>query len=932
MIDYTVIGKEFGGIVRYLKTGRRDQSSDKQAEILGSSGVSTNSPAEMIADFNTGRALNPKLGYAVWHTSLSFNPDDTAQLDSAKMLAIAEGYLKKMGLDNTQYVIVRHRDIADNQHLHIIANRVDNDGNSISDGRNFYRSKQARKELIVEFGLTPIKEQRPELQHPERFRGIDLARYELLTTINQALTTETKRPHLLATLQAAGIGVQERFDKEGKPTGISFEKDGYSFKGSALGRHLSSAGIDKQLAANELKQQTTVTLEITTASLLPASVALGAGLGITPASPEKTESVKLPEAATGQPPVAVNTPAVTIVREHAAAGETSAAAQQDTAERDRIKEQAVAAVAAYQREKELITAYEEQANQAYRESDFTRFAELKYDTIPAAEERMNAYEAEAKSTPIGIEILAKQKELDTDKVQKSAHDTPDEQLTVAIVAEPLATTLQTQQLVNAQVVSEETPVSKALLEISPSAPHHAVAMQAEEIGVSVPELQQELTPQISTTLPTPKAGDYLQEPTLAVSFSKQEAKAILPDTQNADATAQQPPAQPATQRQVDEEAAREALVGMLREQALIQATQKEADLFEREGNYMKVAELRYGHLPEIEQRLAGYRQQAEATPVGRNLLAEQEQAQDKAAKEVILAAQEEKKAAEAQAAEQQAAQVAVERVRRERTLLEVSRSEALQAEQQGDNEKAKRLRGAVIPQAERHLADYQLQAEATVPGRTLLAELNAQEKARQLAGEVLGQVVARRGFISHEEFNQKATGSGYHLPPKSNGQPQQVVELSSGRQFEAPLLGGEQFDKVVTKAMLVELDARAHQKTELNALEEARARYGWGGKEVVRIRVSAAQVESLQKNIGSNMLHPDAKPGADGRIGISLIYNPHADDITARVSRVVAWARKTGGEVFEQAEEAFRRERSARSFDSNLATTPEKKSDREIGS
>jgi hypothetical protein len=299
MIDYTLIGKDFGGVVLYLNTGRRDQPSDKQAEILGSLGVSRNSPAEMIADFNIGRALNPKLGYAVWHTSLSFNPDDAAQLDSAKMLAIAEGYLKKMGLDNTQYVIVRHHDKADNQHLHIIANRVDNDGKTIDDGRNFQRSKQARKELIAEFGLTPIKGQRPELQHPERFRGIDLTRHELLTTINQALTTETRRPHLLAALQAAGIGVKERFDKEGKATGISFEKDGYSFKGSELGRHLSSAGIDKQLAANELKQQAIVTVSEPTINSLPlASIALGSGLTL--ASAEKAGSVKLSEVPAGQ--------------------------------------------------------------------------------------------------------------------------------------------------------------------------------------------------------------------------------------------------------------------------------------------------------------------------------------------------------------------------------------------------------------------------------------------------------------------------------------------------------------------------------------------------------------------------------------------------------------------------------------------------------
>jgi hypothetical protein len=96
MVSRTTIGKSFDGLVRYQYVGRRDQPADKQAEILASSGVSRENAAEMISDFNLGKAVNPRLGYPVWHTSLSFNPDDAARLDSAQMRAVAEGYLQKM--------------------------------------------------------------------------------------------------------------------------------------------------------------------------------------------------------------------------------------------------------------------------------------------------------------------------------------------------------------------------------------------------------------------------------------------------------------------------------------------------------------------------------------------------------------------------------------------------------------------------------------------------------------------------------------------------------------------------------------------------------------------------------------------------------------------------------------------------------------------
>jgi hypothetical protein len=254
MISRTTIGRSFGGVVRYQFEGRKEQPSDKQAEVLAAVGVRTDSAAHMSADFNRGRQLNPNLGQAVWHTSLSFNPDDAAKLDSAKMLAIAEGYVQKMGLDKTQYAIIRHHDQPDNQHLHIIANRVGDDGQTIKDGQNFFRSKLALKELIQEHSLTPPQGLRVEQQHAPSDKA-ELAKYEIKQVLHQALATATDRPALLATLRAEKISAQEFTNKAGTVTGISFEKDGHVFKGSAVAREYSLAGLDKQLAANQVRQQ-----------------------------------------------------------------------------------------------------------------------------------------------------------------------------------------------------------------------------------------------------------------------------------------------------------------------------------------------------------------------------------------------------------------------------------------------------------------------------------------------------------------------------------------------------------------------------------------------------------------------------------------------------------------------------------------------------
>jgi hypothetical protein len=256
MISRTVIGRSFGGLARYLVEGHKGQEADKQAELLSSAGVRTDTVAHLVADFNLGRQPHPELGKAVWHTSLSFNPDDAAKLTGEKMRAIAEDYMQEMGLTGTQYAIIRHRDRPGHEHVHIIANRVADDGHTISDSNSFLRSKTALTKLIERHELTPHQGLRIEKQHPEHLEGVDKAKQKVKAALHQALATATDRPALLATLRAEKISAQEFTNKAGTVTGISFEKDGHSFKGSAIAQEYSLAGIDKQLAANQLAQQT----------------------------------------------------------------------------------------------------------------------------------------------------------------------------------------------------------------------------------------------------------------------------------------------------------------------------------------------------------------------------------------------------------------------------------------------------------------------------------------------------------------------------------------------------------------------------------------------------------------------------------------------------------------------------------------------------
>lgn len=74
-------------------------------------------------------------------------------------------------------------------------------------------------------------------------------------------------------MQAQQISAREFANKAGEVTGISFEKDGTVFKGSQLGRGYSLAGLDRQLATNQAREQAAQTTALEAAAHAQRQVA-----------------------------------------------------------------------------------------------------------------------------------------------------------------------------------------------------------------------------------------------------------------------------------------------------------------------------------------------------------------------------------------------------------------------------------------------------------------------------------------------------------------------------------------------------------------------------------------------------------------------------------------------------------------------------------
>ena len=238
MIAKIVTGASFGGCTAYAY-------GKDQAEVIAHDGIIPDDPKIAAKCFDIQSQLNPRVSKPVGHIAISFKPEDNPRLTNEFMVQVAKEYMEKMGIKDTQYVIVRHHNTP-NPHCHLIFNRVDYNGKRISDSNWLKRNVRVCKELKQKYGMT-FGEGKSQTR-TERLRPNERARYEMANDVRSALKGSHSWKDFSNNLKAYGINAQIKF-RSGThiPQGISFTRDGTTFKGSSLDRSLSFSKIDKVL-------------------------------------------------------------------------------------------------------------------------------------------------------------------------------------------------------------------------------------------------------------------------------------------------------------------------------------------------------------------------------------------------------------------------------------------------------------------------------------------------------------------------------------------------------------------------------------------------------------------------------------------------------------------------------------------------------------
>ena len=212
MIGKIKKGSGFKGCVNYVL-------GKEQAVLLHADGVLTESRGDVIRSFCMQTGMNPDLKKPVGHIALSYSAVDAPKLTDEKMIQLAQEYMREMKITDTQYIIVRHQD-REHPHVHIVFNRIDNNGKTISDRNDMYRNEQVCKKLKAKHGL--------------------------YFAVQNEIGKSKNWQQLQERLAEKGITFQFKYKGQANEIqGVSFSKGEYTFKGSEIDRNFSFSKLDK---------------------------------------------------------------------------------------------------------------------------------------------------------------------------------------------------------------------------------------------------------------------------------------------------------------------------------------------------------------------------------------------------------------------------------------------------------------------------------------------------------------------------------------------------------------------------------------------------------------------------------------------------------------------------------------------------------------
>lgn len=207
-----------------------------------------NNVSDLTDEFKTVSSFRQDIKKPVFHAFLSLPKNE--HLTDEQWQEIAKDYLKEMNIDidKHQYICVRHKD-TDQDHIHIVANRIGLDGSVWHGQHSAFNTIAACERLEIKHGLTitkGLKGQKSDVSAPTKNEieqalrtGEKPARIVLQNALQAALVGKPDLSTFVERLQAVGIEPRFNVASTGNVAGVSFSVNDIAFKGSQLGKKYS---------------------------------------------------------------------------------------------------------------------------------------------------------------------------------------------------------------------------------------------------------------------------------------------------------------------------------------------------------------------------------------------------------------------------------------------------------------------------------------------------------------------------------------------------------------------------------------------------------------------------------------------------------------------------------------------------------------------
>lgn len=238
-------GKSFKNRVDYIL-------KDDHSFICSNMSADNNNVSDLTDEFKTVSSFRQDIKKPVFHAFLSLPKNE--HLTDEQWQEIAKDYLKEMNIDidKHQYICVRHKD-TDQDHIHIVANRIGLDGSVWHGQHSAFNTIAACERLEVKHDLTITKGlqgQKSDVSAPTKAEieqalrvGEKPARLVLQNSLQAVLVGKLDLSTFVERLQAVGIEPAFNVASTGNVAGVSFgiknNKKNIYFKGSQLGKKFS---------------------------------------------------------------------------------------------------------------------------------------------------------------------------------------------------------------------------------------------------------------------------------------------------------------------------------------------------------------------------------------------------------------------------------------------------------------------------------------------------------------------------------------------------------------------------------------------------------------------------------------------------------------------------------------------------------------------